>query len=271
MDTELTEFSDLDADELHLVKRAATGFPALLAKSVAAEIEAARSPVEKPRKTKNLPKSVRQQVEARRKYLADPHQETTTVKEPSKATVRSLRKSAKRTVAKTAARRALSNQVIKAESDALQHIRQLEREVAAKGSGQDAWGAAFLLNRAKMDALALERVRKAAVPSMDNFASLDNYMGNPSPAAAGAASSRASTARAVAGVQGAPINARRSAPRDALMAVFDGDPETVQSYEVQVKKFAKALADAETPQQREAAGYALTRARLMLGHLRGEI
>src|SRR5579859_5282960 len=40
---ELTEFTELDPDELHLVKRGANGFPALLAKSVAEEIEAAKS------------------------------------------------------------------------------------------------------------------------------------------------------------------------------------------------------------------------------------
>ena len=39
---EMTEFLDLDADELHLVKRGANGFPQLLAKSVALEIEDAQ-------------------------------------------------------------------------------------------------------------------------------------------------------------------------------------------------------------------------------------
>jgi hypothetical protein len=39
----LTEFEDLSPDELHLVKRGANGFPALLAKAVAEEIEAAKS------------------------------------------------------------------------------------------------------------------------------------------------------------------------------------------------------------------------------------
>lgn len=74
-EVELTEFSDLDPDELHLVKRAATGFPALLAKSVAAEIEAAMSPVEKPR-TPKLPKYVQRQVDAaRHKNLANVHKE----------------------------------------------------------------------------------------------------------------------------------------------------------------------------------------------------
>lgn len=197
------------------------------------------------------------------------HQETT-VKKPSKADVKSLRKSAKRTVAKSAARRSLSSAVIKAESDALQHIRQLEQQVAKSAGGQDAWGLGFLINRERANLDALQRVRKAAVPSMDNFASLDNYMGNPNPAAAGAASSRAAQDRAVAGVQGAPINARRSAPRDALTGFFEGEPETVQSYEVQVKKARAELAKATTPQERERWGYVASRAALMAMHLKGQ-
>lgn len=42
----ITEMTDLDADELHLVKTGANGFPALLAKSVADEIEVAKGEVE---------------------------------------------------------------------------------------------------------------------------------------------------------------------------------------------------------------------------------
>jgi hypothetical protein len=61
---ELTEFSDLDPDTLHLVKRGANGFPTLLAKSIAVEIAAAASsaafgPVFEP---PSLPGYVRKQV-----------------------------------------------------------------------------------------------------------------------------------------------------------------------------------------------------------------
>jgi hypothetical protein len=265
----LTEFSDLDADELHLVKRAATGFPALLAKSVAAEIEAAKLPIEKPRKTK-LPKYVQRQVEAQRTRPANIHQqENTTVKKPTKAAVKSLRKSARQIMAKSAARHSLQGAVAKASNDALQHIRQLEREVAAKGSGQDAWGAAFLLNRARADLAALERVRKA-VPNMNDFASVDRYMANP--AAAEAAASRASTAGAIGGVQGTAINRPRLRDVDVLRGVLDGtgEAETLQTFEIQTRKLEKALADATSPQERESLGYQVTRRKLLAMHMRGE-
>jgi hypothetical protein len=66
-DVELTEFTDLDPDTLHLVRRGANGFPALLAKSVAVEIEAATSPAFRP---SSLPGYVRKQIEAQLRHRA---------------------------------------------------------------------------------------------------------------------------------------------------------------------------------------------------------
>ena len=63
----LTEFSELDPDTLHLVRRGANGFPALLAKSVAAEIEAATSPTIRP---SSLPRYVRKQIAAQLRHQA---------------------------------------------------------------------------------------------------------------------------------------------------------------------------------------------------------
>src|SRR6202035_2469994 len=64
-DVELTEFTGRDPDTLHLVRRGANGFPARLAKSVAAEIGAATSPSFRP---SSLPRYVRNQIETQRRH-----------------------------------------------------------------------------------------------------------------------------------------------------------------------------------------------------------
>ena len=151
-------------------------------------------------------------------------------------------------------------------------IREAEARVA-KGSGwQESAGDAFLLNRAKMDLLALERVRKA-VPSMDDFAGVDNYMRS-HPALAEAAASRASTTRAISSAQRDPIaeHLGRTSPRGVMNDVLrgTGSPEPLETYEVQVRKLRKSLADATSPGERERYGYELTRLQLLELHRSGQ-
>jgi hypothetical protein len=206
--TELTEFSELNADELHLVKRGANGFPTLLAKSVG-EIDAYaqrlaradpnwdlaeyRRRVQKQEhaakpKTKSLPKYVRQQVEARRKYLSGAHQESVMPKKSKaeKVAAKSLRKS----MGQIRVRRNQEAVVKSAQNATQANIDRLEKALA-KSPGQDGWQFAYQLHRARADMAAVTAF-KAAMPDMNDHGAVTNYMADPNyPARAEAAASRA--------------------------------------------------------------------------------
>ncbi len=64
--------------------------------------------------------------------------------------------SIKKSIAKAAARRSFVGAVRKAENAAASELRQLEQQVAKSGGGQNSWGAAFQLHRARATALAYE-------------------------------------------------------------------------------------------------------------------
>jgi hypothetical protein len=281
---DVTELSDLDADTLHLVKNGANGFPALLAKSVAGEIQAARSaldptrrpPIERPR-TKKTPKyvreQIRQQVEARHSASAT-RQRNAAMKNPQKAAAKALRKGLVRKSEVQVQR----EWFIKGVGDAvLSHIGELERQLAKSGPGQASWGIAYLLNRERA---RLGRLVKG-VPTLDDFAAVGQYLGDMSdhPARTERQRATAAAARAVAGVTDNSVHmgAFASGPRAALADIRDGRgesarlPNTDLPSQVDIHRLEKALSDAKTPSAREAAGYQLTRARLVRGHMLGEL
>jgi hypothetical protein len=204
------------------------------------------------------------------------HQETTTVKKPSKSDVKKLRKSSKTIVAKSAARRSLQGAIAADQDRVMSRIRALEQQVA-KTSGQDSWAAAYPLAKARMELAALAQVRKAAMPDMNSAAAVDRYLSAPNatPAAAAARVNQTAQNRAIAGALGDPIGQHlgRKTSLDVMNDVLNGtgQAEQVRDFEAQAQKFAKALKEADSPQAREAAAFGETRARLMLGHLRGEI
>ena len=265
MHVAIAEILELSPD----ARREATGFPALLAKSVAAEIEAAMSPVEKPRKTK-LPKYVRRQIQAQRKpSSSDSHQESVMPKKSRSEKI--AKKSLSKSVRKIYALRKSEAAVKAVENATLTRIAQLER-LAKSQPGQEGYGTAFELHRLR-SSLGKLALTKSGLPAFDDFNNVDAYMGNPNPAAYEATASRASTSRAISSAQGAAINHRpNKTPLDVMNDVLrsTGEAETVRDFEVQTHKLEKALADAKTPQERESLGYQVTRRKLIAMHLKGE-
>jgi hypothetical protein len=294
-DVELTEMTDLDPDTLHLVKRGANGFPALLAKSLAGEVKTARSDLK-------LPRDVLDQVEAQRRYrrnkahkqrvhsadvrTPEKREAVKTAQQTQETNVKP-KKSKKRqsfSLSRTSVRKSQVQQerevFIAGAGDAvLSHIGELERQLAKSGPGQASWGVAYLLHRERA---RLGRFCKGAA-SIDDYAAVASYIdggdSSPHPARTERQRATAATARAVAGVVDNSVHMVpfMSAPRSVLADVRDGrgSPTTMNTNDlpslVEIHRLEKALSDAKTPQAREVAGYQLTRARLVHGHRMGEI
>jgi hypothetical protein len=257
--TELTEFSELSPDELHLVKRGANGVPALLAKSVAqSDVDAYAERLSRADPNFDLPKYHRLVAK----------QENPAVKESKaeKVAAKSLRTS----MGQIRVRRNQEAVVKSVENATTANIARLEKALA-KSPGQDGWQYAYQLHRAYAD-LAAVSAYKAAVPDMNDFNAVNRYQA--APAAAELNASRAATARAIGSAQGDPINAHlgRQSPLDVMRDVLNdsGQPESVRDYEAQTRRLEKALADATSPQERESLGYQVTRRKLLAMHRRGE-
>jgi len=186
-------------------------------------------------------------------------------------------KTIRKSLSKSAARTALQKALVADQDATLKRIRQLEAQVQKGVGWQESAGTAFLLNRERASLAALERVRKASTPGADSFASYDSYMADPNgPARAESAASRAQTQRTISNVQANPVNAPRRSQLGVLQDVRDGTGMAAHlatsdlPSQVEIHKLEKALADAKTPQEREAAGYVLTRASLLRAHMLGE-
>jgi len=125
-----------------------------------------------------------------------------------------LQKTAKKSLSKSVrqiyALRKSEAAVKAVENATLTRIAQLEK-LAKSQPGQEGYGTAFELHRLR-SSLGHLALAKAGLPSFDNFDHVDAYLANPNPAAAGAAASRASTARAISSAQGDPINQHLRSP-----------------------------------------------------------
>jgi hypothetical protein len=239
------------------VKRAATGFSTLLAKSVG-EIDAYAVRLARTDPDFDLTEY----------HRLVKHQETPMKKSKWQKTAK---KSLSKSVRQIYALRKSEAAVKAVENGTLTRIAQLER-LAKSQSGQDGWGTAFELHRLR-SSLGHLALAKAGLPAFDNFDHVDAYMGNPNPATAEAASSRASTSRAISSAQGTAINHRpNKTPLDVMNDVLrsTGEAETVRDFEAQTHKLEKALAEATTPAERESLGYQVTRRNLIAMHIKGE-
>lgn len=217
--------------------------------------------------------------QARRPAVAKENPVMSKQSKAEKAAAKSIRKkSLKGQRAKTAARRSFVGVVAKAEGDAARELRQLEKQIAESGGGQEAWGAAFQVHRARANAMAYERIRKAAQPAPDPFDAYNRYLEHPQ--AAEQAASRAAASRAVASAQGQAINHHLGGgPKDQIASIIndDGKSEPLATYEVQTQRLAKALNAAldekgpEAAQRAAQLSYQVTRRQLRASHYRGEI
>lgn len=280
-EVDVTELSDMSPDVLHLVKRGANGFPALLAKSVAGEIQAARSaldptrrpPIEQPRKTKTpkyVRQQIRQQVEAR--HASSAHQRNVAMSSKKK-----VAKALTKALAQQSATRLQKGVVVKSVENAVMgRISELEGQLRKAGGALYAPGVAFLLNR---ELGRISRFSKG-VATRDDYADVAAYLSGDSqdhPARSEQQRSTAAAARAVSGAQGRSVNEHMgpffASPRAALQAIVDGTgpPESIQTFEIQNAHLEKQLAKATSPAERESLGYQLTRRKLLLGHYKGEI